>query len=180
MWGPNAVDGVINIITKSARDTKGVRVSSAGGTGSRTPPISAGARGNDRAAWRTWGRFEDLTPAYGSAGFYNLAAVGPFRAPSIGNLDSVGGAFGFRGDGQFSDRDRWMVEGNIFTTDRKDPLRRAGAVSPWISSRACPEAATSGGVFRGVGSTRRRAAKIPCNSHSMPALPNSPAISSAT
>src|SRR5579862_975438 len=33
MWGPNAVNGVINIITRRARDTKGVQVSSVGGIG---------------------------------------------------------------------------------------------------------------------------------------------------
>ena len=33
MWGPNAVNGVINIITKRARDTKGAQISSVGGTG---------------------------------------------------------------------------------------------------------------------------------------------------
>ena len=33
MWGPNAVNGVINIITRSARKTKGGQVASAGGNG---------------------------------------------------------------------------------------------------------------------------------------------------
>src|SRR6202044_3130809 len=31
IWGPNAVDGVINIITKSTKDTKGVFASTGGG-----------------------------------------------------------------------------------------------------------------------------------------------------
>jgi iron complex outermembrane receptor protein len=31
IWGPNAVDGVINIITKSAKDTQGTMVSAGGG-----------------------------------------------------------------------------------------------------------------------------------------------------
>src|SRR6201999_908075 len=32
LWGANAVNGVINIVTKSARDTQGLYVSGAGGT----------------------------------------------------------------------------------------------------------------------------------------------------
>jgi iron complex outermembrane receptor protein len=31
IWGPNAVDGVINIITKDSKDTQGVMVSAGGG-----------------------------------------------------------------------------------------------------------------------------------------------------
>jgi len=31
IWGPNAVDGVINIITKNARDTQGAFASASGG-----------------------------------------------------------------------------------------------------------------------------------------------------
>jgi iron complex outermembrane receptor protein len=122
MWGPNAVNGVINIITKNARDTKKVQVSSAGGTGLvNATDFRWGAGAGDHAAWRVWGQFEDLNPADGSPGYFNLAAVGPFRAGSIQDLNSRSGAFGFRGDGQFSDQDQWMMEGDLFQTNRTDP-----------------------------------------------------------
>ncbi len=42
IWGPNAVDGVINIITKSSKDTQGALVSAGGGnvrTGLRQCPL---------------------------------------------------------------------------------------------------------------------------------------------
>jgi iron complex outermembrane receptor protein len=123
MWGPNAVNGVINVITKNARDTKGFQVSSAGGTGlTNATDFRWGSGAGDRVAWRTWGQFNDVTPAYGSPGYYNLSAVGPYRVGSIQNLDSATGSLGFRGDGKFGDEDQWMLQGNIFKTDRQDPL----------------------------------------------------------
>src|SRR5205814_9159299 len=36
LWGANAVNGVINIITKSARDTQGLLISGGGGTDDRS------------------------------------------------------------------------------------------------------------------------------------------------
>jgi iron complex outermembrane receptor protein len=123
MWGPNAVNGVINIITKRARDTKGVQVSSAGGTGlTNATDFRWGSDAGDRIAWRTWGQFNDVTPAYGSPGYYNLSAVGPFRVSSIPNLDSNTGSLGFRVDGNPGPKDQWLVQGNIFKTYRQDPL----------------------------------------------------------
>ena len=123
MWGPNAVNGVINIITKNTRDTKGFQVSSAGGTGlTNATDFRWGSGVGDQVAWRTWGQFNDVTPAYGSPGYFNLAAFGPYRAGSIQNLDSATGSLGFRGDGKFGDKDKWMLQGNIFHTVRQDPL----------------------------------------------------------
>jgi iron complex outermembrane recepter protein len=122
MWGPNAVNGVINIITKRARDTKGVQVSSAAGTGlTNATEFRWGSDAGDHIAWRTWGKFDDMTPAYGSPGYFNLPGTGPFRETSIGNLNSASGSVGFRADGQFSDKDQWMVQANMFKTTSQDP-----------------------------------------------------------
>jgi iron complex outermembrane recepter protein len=122
MWGPNAVNGVINIITKRAKDTKGVQVSSASGTGlANASEFRWGSSAGDHVAWRTWGKFDDLTPAYGSPGYFNLPASGPFREASVENLHSATGSVGFRADGQVGDKDQWMVQGNMFKTERQDP-----------------------------------------------------------
>jgi iron complex outermembrane receptor protein len=122
MWGPNAVNGVINIITKNARNTKGGQVSVAGGNQSDDVEARWGAAPNDRIAWRTWGKFDYLTPAYGSPGYYNFNTLLVYRAPSIQDLDSSTGSMGFRVDGQPTDKDKWMVQGDLFKTDRHDPL----------------------------------------------------------
>jgi iron complex outermembrane receptor protein len=123
MWGPNAVNGVVNIITKSARKTKGGQVASAGGNAQENVTEARwGAVPNDRVAWRVWGKYTDLTPAYGSPGYYVFPAGGTFETPSIRDLNSTAGRLGFRVDGQSGDKDQWTIQGDIFKTSRQDPL----------------------------------------------------------
>ena len=62
MWGPNAVNGVINIITKNSRTTKGGQVSVAGGNQADDVEARWGAAPTDRISWRAWGKFDYLTP----------------------------------------------------------------------------------------------------------------------
>lgn len=122
MWGPNAVNGVINIITKSARATKGASVSASTGNelrGSLEGQWSAAA--GDHLAFRAWGKLEDRQPAYGSAGYYNYL-VSTYRDPSVANLDWESGRVGFRMDAQLTDKDRLMVEGDIYKLGRQDRL----------------------------------------------------------
>jgi iron complex outermembrane receptor protein len=122
MWGPNAVNGVINIITKRARDTKGAQISSLGGTGlNNDTEVRVGGVYGDPLAWRVSGTFRDASPGFGSSGYYYLPAVGPIQSGPIHNLDSLSGSVGFRADGQFSDRDQWMLQGTLFETRRWDP-----------------------------------------------------------
>jgi len=122
MWGPNAVNGVINIITRNAHNTKGVQLSAAGGNEDHDAQLRWGGAPNDRIAWRAWGKFDYLTPAFGSPGYYNFNTLLEYRAPDIQNLDSGTGRIGFRVDGQPTDKDQWLVEGDLFKTDRQDPL----------------------------------------------------------
>ena len=122
MWGPNAVNGVINIITKSAGATKGASVSAAAGNELR------GALGgrwsvapSDHLAFRTWGKLEDRQPAFGSLGYYNYVTA--FHAePSVTNLNWESGRIGFRMDAQVQERDQLMVEGDIYKMGRQDRL----------------------------------------------------------
>ena len=64
LWGVNAVNGVINVITKTARDTRGARLRVGGGT---VDEVDATARyGGDLGrggAYRVWGRYTD-TPGF--------------------------------------------------------------------------------------------------------------------
>lgn len=57
LWGANAVNGVINIITKSAEDTQGTLLSL--GTGNREPLIASGRQGgtiNDKGYYRIFAK----------------------------------------------------------------------------------------------------------------------------
>jgi iron complex outermembrane receptor protein len=122
MWGPNAVNGVINIITRNARNTKGGQASAAAGNEDHDAELRWGAAPNDQIAWRVWGKFDYLTPAFGSPGYYNFNTLLEYRAPDIRNLDSGTGRMGFRVDGQPGEKDQWLVEGDLFKTDRQDPI----------------------------------------------------------
>jgi iron complex outermembrane recepter protein len=123
MWGPNAVDGVINIITKRARAALGGQATAAAGN-----ELIAGAEAgwaaapNDKVAYRTWGRKEYRNPADSSLGSYLLDDIFPWQGPSVTNLSEASGGLGFRVDGQPDDRDQWTVQGDIYKTGRHDPL----------------------------------------------------------
>jgi hypothetical protein len=55
LWGANAVNGIINIITKSARETQGVFVRAGGGTEMhRLGRARAGAKAGDRVYYRVY------------------------------------------------------------------------------------------------------------------------------
>ena len=120
MWGPNAVNGVINIITKSARATKGASVTAATGNELRG---SVGAQWsdapNDHLAFRTWGKLEDREPAFGSPDYFNYV-TSKYEDSSVTNLDWESGRLGFRMDEQIHEGDQLMVEGDIFKLGRQN------------------------------------------------------------
>jgi iron complex outermembrane receptor protein len=129
MWGPNAMNGVINIITKKARQTTGGQVSASTGNEYRGGLESRwGAAPNDRIAYRVWGKIDYRTPAYGSPGQYNFL-TSTYRDPSIQNLDTATGRMGFRVDGQPDEKDQWMIQGDLYKTDRQDPVAYQGVQS---------------------------------------------------
>ena len=67
IWGANAVNGVINIITKNAKDTKGTLVSAGGGTVDQGfAGFSAGRRHSDGFNYRIYGKGTDTGPEYHS------------------------------------------------------------------------------------------------------------------
>src|SRR5207253_5626524 len=108
MWGPNAVNGVINIITRKAQDTRGAQVNVATGNELRGGGFASwGAAPNDNLAFRVWGKAEYRTPAYSSPGLFDLNTFN-YLARSIRDLDSATGRFGFRLDAKTSEKNQWM------------------------------------------------------------------------
>ena len=123
MWGPNAVNGVINIITKSAKSTKGGQVSLA--TGNALPNSTEarwGAAPNDGVAYRVWGKFDDQAPAFNSPGYFRFSNQFNYEVPSVHNLDSASGRMGFRLEGQAGEKDQWTVQGEGYRVERQDPM----------------------------------------------------------
>lgn len=61
IWGANAVNGVINIITKSAADTQGTLLQAAGGTEYKTITTArVGTQTSDNSHMRIFGKYRDF------------------------------------------------------------------------------------------------------------------------
>lgn len=101
IWGANAVNGVINIITKNTKDTRGMLVSSGGGNVDQGFVNLRYGGGNDKNFnYRIYGKaFTD----------------GPELHPNGGSFDSWRmGQTGFRTDLDLHDRDSFTFQGDLY------------------------------------------------------------------
>jgi iron complex outermembrane receptor protein len=111
LWGANAVNGVVNIITRHSRDTRGSLISVAAG---REDPVIAEARyggGADALTWRVYGKFA----ARDDQSFASGASSGDGRRR---------GQIGFRIDGGDPARSTWLLKADAFHS-RDDLVDRA-------------------------------------------------------
>ena len=122
LWGANAVNGVINIVTKSAVDTQGVYASAAGGNELREQENLRYGTQVGGAALRVYGKYTDYGDEETSAG---------------GNAEDAWhmARGGFRMDGEASALDRWTLQGDLYNGTEED-----GGIG---------EAGQSGGNFLG-------------------------------
>ncbi len=103
LWGSNAVNGVINIITKSAKQMQGGRVIV--GTGNQEGQFGSIHQGGvvGKGHYRAHAKWSDRNP---------MPSDLPFRADPWESLR--GGA---RFDFELSEKDQLMVEGDLFRSD---------------------------------------------------------------
>ncbi|MCH7959135.1 MAG: TonB-dependent receptor plug domain-containing protein, partial [Candidatus Hydrogenedentes bacterium] len=103
LWGANAVNGVINIVTKSAADTQGALISVGGGTEDLgfTTLRYGGAIENDRGHYRVYGKFIERD-------------TGATITGSDADDDSSMVQGGFRVDSKLSLRDTLTVQGDVY------------------------------------------------------------------
>lgn len=133
LWGANAVNGVINIITRSAADTPGTWLEAGGGTRLRG---AAGARHGGRAgqdgAWRVWTRWFDRD---GGVDAFGTTQPDSWRA----------GRGGFRydhgDDGSASDL---MVQGSLYS-QRFEQRTLVPTLAPPYESRPVSRLVAQGG-----------------------------------
>jgi iron complex outermembrane receptor protein len=103
LWGANAVNGVINIITKSAKDTQGLYTDAGGGTQPRDfVGARYGASAGENTDFRVYGKFFDRGSEELTTG---AAALDSWRQ----------GRGGFRLDSQASAQDTLTVQGDIYS-----------------------------------------------------------------
>ncbi|MCP4659915.1 MAG: TonB-dependent receptor [bacterium] len=114
LWGANAMNGVINVITKSAADTRGWLVVGQAGT---IEKLDAGLRYGarlgevDLRGYAKFSSFDSFQPAAGGAGFDDWHTL----------------RGGFRLDWQRSERDRLTVQADVYGGERG--VANAGYVS---------------------------------------------------
>ena len=103
MWGANAVNGVINIITKPARETQGLTISTGGGNEERGfGSVRYGGSAGDRISYRAYTEYSQDGPLSTAAG-----------QAAHDHWDSAQG--GGRLDWQISERDTLTVEGDVYS-----------------------------------------------------------------
>jgi iron complex outermembrane receptor protein len=121
LWGSNAVNGVINITTKNARDTQGLYVEAGAGTEERA---FAGARFGGATAggvhYRAFGQYFERDASF---------STDPVRSD-----DWRAGHFGFRADWEPGAQDTMTVQGDVYRGN-------VGHLAPSISIVGRPEPA---------------------------------------
>jgi iron complex outermembrane receptor protein len=104
VWGANAVNGVINIITKNSKDTQGGLVTAASGSEqSADGLVQYGGRIGSKGTYRAFGNY--------------FSTESSLLGKGVEGADGWHGSHGgFRSDWIFSPRDRLMVEADLFQT----------------------------------------------------------------
>jgi iron complex outermembrane receptor protein len=133
MWGANAVNGVINIVTRKARDTQGDLISAVAGTDRTQLALRHGATADD-GHYRLW--------AKGLSYRESPAADG-----GEGRDDWAGGRVGYRGDWLFASGRRLSVIGGAYVNSVGDRFFE-------------PDAAAAAGISRVDKSQRNRGAHL--------------------
>src|SRR6185312_6996350 len=101
IWGPDAVDGVINIITKNSRDTKGALISGGGGNVTQGYLDMRYGGGNDQNfSYRVYAKGSTTSPQ--------------FHPDNVQFDDQRRAQGGFRADWDITGRDSRTIQGDLY------------------------------------------------------------------
>jgi iron complex outermembrane receptor protein len=122
LWGANAVNGVVNIITKSAKDTQGALVSASAGTGDQvSASLRFGGRAKNDLYYRAYVKYFSRDGLETSSGG---------DAPD--STHAVRG--GFRMDWAPSDADQFTAQGDLSSGTTEENVVQALLVPPYSES----------------------------------------------
>jgi iron complex outermembrane recepter protein len=121
LWGANAVNGVINIITRDASETQGAMVSAIAGDHERAGLTAryGGAIGS-HTHWRAYGRMFDRGPQETLGGEDDASEWEAWRG-------------GFRVDSDLSPRDTLTLQGDIYRSETGQFRQVSSLSAPFIS-----------------------------------------------
>ncbi|MEP7340326.1 MAG: TonB-dependent receptor [Acidobacteriota bacterium] len=121
LWGANAVNGVINIITKRAKDTQGGLATAGGGSEERGfTSVRYGAKIGDNFDYRIYAKY------FNRSGLLNQSGRG-----ANDGQDALRG--GLRLDWQLSKRDVLTLQGDIYDTRLRETSTTISLVAPYAS-----------------------------------------------
>jgi iron complex outermembrane recepter protein len=137
LWGANAVDGVINIITKSAKATQGGLVSAGAGSQEATAEtVRYGSKVKDNTFYRVYGKYYDWYPSIDTAG-----------ATASDGWHALRG--GFRLDSNVATRDSITVQGDLYHDNFGETLTVPSLTSTTLWSTYPNNGYESGGDLLG-------------------------------
>lgn len=122
LWGANAVNGVVNVLSKSARDTQGLLIASQGGTEDQ-PEIAAryGGQISSNAYYRVWGKYFNRDGLVTSTG-----------ADAGDSWKSIQG--GTRMDWEPSDESRFTLQGSYYNDFVHENQNVVVLAPPYVSN----------------------------------------------
>lgn len=143
LWGANAVNGVINIITKTAKDTQGTLLTGGAGTEERGfGGIRHGGKLTEKMHYRVFGKYFDRDNQKFPSG-----------GESSDGWDYLRG--GFRLDWEKSPRDQITVSGEMFDGEAGQTVNEKLLVSPFSQDNYDPSETKGGHILarweRGLG-----------------------------
>jgi iron complex outermembrane recepter protein len=138
VWGANAVNGVINVITKQAKDTQGVLVSAGGGTQDQDfGTAQYGGKIGADASYRVFTKYFDHNDL-----------------PDLARQDTNNDGWrllhgGFRADGSLSRNDSLTAQGDIYSGSEGAGIDHIASISPPINDSVVTHTGLSGGNILG-------------------------------
>jgi iron complex outermembrane receptor protein len=132
-WGANAVNGVINIITKKAEDTQGTLVTGGGGTEEQAfGTLQYGGKFREKTSYRAFMKYFDHN-----------------HFPDLNGQDAGDDWHlwhgGFRADESFSKRDSLTVQGDIYSGSEGAIIGHIVSIAPPVNANVQRIADLSGG-----------------------------------
>ena len=144
LWGANAVNGVINIITKGAKDTQGGLLVVGGGTEEQGfSSLRYGGKVGDTGHYRIYGKFNNRDEGGNFPEFFDPLNLGLSVSGGEANDDWWTGQGGFRMDLDISDEDTLTLQGDVHRT-RVNQTNDLGFFAPPILRRTDSSADNSG------------------------------------
>lgn len=110
LWGANAVNGVINIITKNSIDTQGGLATASIGNQMSGGAVRYGAKIADSSYIRTYAKYNDYNSQFNTNG---SDAGDSWRKQQAG----------FRSDLKLTSDDKLTLQGDIYAVDEDEPFR---------------------------------------------------------